>query len=127
MATKKKPWPTIITGGGTGRFTPEQIREAVRTVKEKSERKAAGLAGKRTTEEKMPTKKKPWRTVIVAGDTGRFTWEQIDDAITKAIARREAREAKAARAAQRVASEASELPAEATADTRKPRGRRRAA
>ena len=44
MPTKKKPWPTIITGGGTGRFTEEQIRAAVRAVKEESERKAARRA-----------------------------------------------------------------------------------
>ena len=50
MASKRKPWAPIIRGGGTGRFTPEQIEAAVRKVKEERERKAAGAADKRSKE-----------------------------------------------------------------------------
>jgi hypothetical protein len=50
MASKKKPWAPIIIGGGTGRFTPEQIHAAVRKVKEERERKAARAAAKRSKE-----------------------------------------------------------------------------
>jgi hypothetical protein len=37
-----KPWPTVILGESTGRFTREQIREAVLSVK--AEREAAAAA-----------------------------------------------------------------------------------
>jgi hypothetical protein len=46
----------------------------------------------------MPSKKKPWRTVIVGGDTGRFTWDEIHAAV-RAV--REARERNAAKAERR--------------------------
>jgi hypothetical protein len=51
----------------------------------------------------MPSKKTSWPTIIRAGDTGRFTWEQIDAAVKRVVARREAREAKAARAVRETA------------------------
>ena len=38
----RKPWPTVILGESTGRFTREQIREAVLSVK--TEREAAEAA-----------------------------------------------------------------------------------
>jgi hypothetical protein len=37
-----KPWPPVILGESTGRFTREQIREAVLSVK--AEREAAAAA-----------------------------------------------------------------------------------
>jgi hypothetical protein len=58
----------------------------------------------------MPRKQKPWPTIIQAGDTGRFTWEQIDEAITKVMARREAREARAAKQKVAAGSLGAELP-----------------
>jgi len=50
MATKK-PWRTVLTGTSTGRFTREQIREAMDSVSSKSkgggtESKTAGGASK---------------------------------------------------------------------------------
>ena len=45
--------------------------------------------------------KTSWPTIVRAGDTGRFTWEQIDEAMQRVVARREAREAKAARSARK--------------------------
>lgn len=144
MPRKQKPWRTIIVAGDTGRFTWEQIDEAITKViaqrearearaakrkaaagsvgakpttpapkskarpaskqaeaaapKAKSKRTDAGSAGKRNTERKMPSTKKPWRTLIVAGDTGRFTWDQIHAAV-RAV--REDKERKAASAARR--------------------------
>jgi hypothetical protein len=52
MATKK-PWRTVLTGTSTGRFTREQIRDAIDSVSSKSkaggtESKAAGGASKST-------------------------------------------------------------------------------
>ena len=44
MAKAKKPWRTIIFSEDTGRFTREQIRAAVRAVREENERKAASAA-----------------------------------------------------------------------------------
>ena len=41
------PWRTVIISEETGRLTHEQIREAVRAVKEESERKAAARAARR--------------------------------------------------------------------------------
>jgi len=40
-----KPWPTVLLGESTGRFTREQIREAVLSVK--AERETAAAAGSR--------------------------------------------------------------------------------
>jgi len=39
----------------------------------------------------MPSKKKPWRTIVLTGDTGRFTWEQLHEAVRKAMVREQAR------------------------------------
>lgn len=50
MATKKKPWRTVIVGGDTGRFTWDQIHAAVRAVREERERRAARAADKRRKE-----------------------------------------------------------------------------
>ena len=36
----KKPWRTVQFGEDTGRFTREQIRDAVRAVKERNESKS---------------------------------------------------------------------------------------
>jgi hypothetical protein len=46
MATKK-PWRTVLTGTSTGRFTREQIREAMDSVSgaSKSDGSARGKAG----------------------------------------------------------------------------------
>lgn len=41
MAKKKLPWRTVIHPASSGRFTEEQIRAAVRTVKERNEKRAA--------------------------------------------------------------------------------------
>lgn len=38
----QKPWPTVILGESTGRFTREQIRDAVLAVKAEREAAAAG-------------------------------------------------------------------------------------
>jgi hypothetical protein len=38
----------------------------------------------------MPSKKKPWRTIVLTGDTGRFTWEQLHEVVRKAVVREEA-------------------------------------
>ncbi|HWK89890.1 MAG TPA: hypothetical protein VNP72_07835 [Longimicrobium sp.] len=43
---QKKPWPTVIAEGDTGRFTREQIREAIRVVDERKARRAARAAAK---------------------------------------------------------------------------------
>jgi hypothetical protein len=51
----------------------------------------------------MPSRKTSWPTIPRAGDTGRFTWEQIDDTVKRAVVRREAREAKAAHAVRETA------------------------
>lgn len=42
----------------------------------------------------MPSKKKPWRTIVLTGDTGRFTWEQLHEVVRKAVEREEARGAR---------------------------------
>jgi len=57
----------------------------------------------------MASSKTSWPAVARRGDTGRFTWEQIDKAVERVVARREAREAKAARAARKSADAASAL------------------
>ncbi|HSU17917.1 hypothetical protein [Longimicrobium sp.] len=49
MAKKKVPWRTVIRPEGSGRFTEEQIRDAVRAVKERNEKRAA-QARKRASE-----------------------------------------------------------------------------
>jgi len=43
MATKK-PWRTVLTGTSTGRFTREQIRDAMDSVSSKSKAGADGGA-----------------------------------------------------------------------------------
>lgn len=50
MASKKKPYAPIITGGGSGRFTPEQVDAAVRAVREERERKTARRDDRRSKE-----------------------------------------------------------------------------
>jgi hypothetical protein len=50
MASKKKPYAPIIMGGGSGRFTPEQVDAAVRAVREERERKAARSVDERSKE-----------------------------------------------------------------------------
>ncbi|HEV3052752.1 MAG TPA: hypothetical protein VGX50_20730 [Longimicrobium sp.] len=40
----------------------------------------------------MPETKKPWRTLITGGPTGRFTREQIRKAVMEVKAEREAKE-----------------------------------
>ena len=42
----------------------------------------------------MPETKKPWRTLVTGGPTGRFTREQIRKAVLEVKARREAQEAR---------------------------------
>jgi len=41
MAKKKVPWRTVIRPESSGRFTEQQIRDAVRAVKERNEKRAA--------------------------------------------------------------------------------------
>jgi hypothetical protein len=41
----------------------------------------------------MPETKKPWRTLVTGGPTGRFTREQIRKAVLEVKAQREAQEA----------------------------------
>jgi hypothetical protein len=41
MANKKLPWRTVIHPESSGRFTEQQIRDAVRMVKERNEKRAA--------------------------------------------------------------------------------------
>jgi hypothetical protein len=52
MAKKKVPWRTVIHSKETGRFTEQQIRDAVRAVKERNaargksaSRRSAGTTG----------------------------------------------------------------------------------
>ena len=40
----------------------------------------------------MPETKRPWRTLVTGGPTGRFTREQIRKAVLEVKAQREARE-----------------------------------
>jgi hypothetical protein len=41
MSETKTPWRTLVTGGPTGRFTREQIRQAVLEVKARREAREA--------------------------------------------------------------------------------------
>jgi hypothetical protein len=49
---------------------------------------------------------KPWRTVIISEETGRFTREQIEAAVLAAMAETEAKEQRKARAAARAKARA---------------------
>jgi hypothetical protein len=49
MAKKKVPWRTVIRPPSSGRFTEQQIRDAVRAVKERNEKRAE-RARKRASE-----------------------------------------------------------------------------
>jgi hypothetical protein len=42
----------------------------------------------------MPETKRPWRTLVTGGPTGRFTREQIRKAVLEVKAEREAQEAR---------------------------------
>jgi hypothetical protein len=90
MASKKKlPWRTIVLTGDTGRFTWEQIHEAVRKTvewREAREVRAARAAAKRNAESvseegEMDSTQKPWRTIAVSRHTGRFTRKQAEEAV----------------------------------------------
>jgi hypothetical protein len=67
---------------------------------------------------------KPWRTVIISEETGRFTIEQIRDAVRAAMAHTEAKRLRKAKAAERAKAKAAA--ASERALTEEKRGRPRA-
>jgi len=87
MASKKKlPWRTIVLTGDTGRFTWEQIHEAVRKGIERSEAREARAAAKRHADTlseagEMDSAQKPWRTIALSRHKGRFTRKQAEEAV----------------------------------------------
>ena len=95
MPKAKKPWRTVILSEETGRFTREQIREAVLAVKEERERRGRVDCGEEAVqieeEDAMPRAKKPWRTLVKGSDTGRFTREQYREAVRAVKEERERR------------------------------------
>ena len=75
-----RPWRTIVVREGRGR-EPVDAAAPVR-VKRKSADRAASV----TREDELP-----WRTLVTGGSTGRFTREQIREAVWAVVAEREAR------------------------------------
>ncbi|HEU4454208.1 MAG TPA: hypothetical protein VFR81_14165 [Longimicrobium sp.] len=78
MASKKKPWRTIVLAGDTGRFTWEQLHAAVQKAVAR-EAKAAGKRRPDTMSEEG--EEKPWRTIVTSRHKGRFTRKQAEDAV----------------------------------------------